>query len=102
MPILRLTRGSSLPFLMIGAGLALTSKTVRVPRRGGGGSPIDTARDMLDDATERARELRADVKDGLSSAQSQAPSMAMTRKMRLPASPTTSGAGGAGHQHDQR
>ena len=28
-PVLRLARGSSLPLLMIGAGLALTSKTVR-------------------------------------------------------------------------
>jgi len=37
-PVLRLARGSSLPLLMIGAGLALTSKTVRDPRRGGGGS----------------------------------------------------------------
>jgi hypothetical protein len=37
---------------------------------------MDRAKDMLDDAAERAQALRTDMKDGLSSAQSQAVSMA--------------------------
>ena len=37
-PLLRLARGSSLPFLMIGAGLALDLEDSARPRRGGGGS----------------------------------------------------------------
>jgi len=75
-PVLRLARGSSLPLLMIGAGLALTSKTVRDRAAQAAVPTMDTAREMLDDAAERAQALRGDVKDGLTSAQRQAASMA--------------------------
>jgi hypothetical protein len=64
-PVLRLARGFSLPLLMIGAGLALTSKTVR-----------DRATEAASPAIDRGRGVLDDVKDGLSSAQSQASSMA--------------------------
>ena len=66
-PVLRLARGSSLPLLMIGAGLALTSKTVRDGAAEVAAPAMDKARGMLDDG---------EVKAGLSSAQSQAASMA--------------------------
>ena len=66
-PVLRLARGSSLPLLMIGAGLALTSKTVRDGAAEVAAPAMDKAREMLDDG---------DVEAGLSSAQSQAASMA--------------------------
>jgi hypothetical protein len=75
-PVLRLARGSSLPLLMMGAGLALTSKTVRDRAAEAAAPAMDRAREMLDDAAERAQAFRGDVKDGLSSAQSQAASMA--------------------------
>ena len=75
-PVLRLARGSSLPLLMIGAGLALTSKTVRDRAAQAAVPAMDTAREMLDDAAERAQALQADVKVGLTSAQRQAASMA--------------------------
>ena len=75
-PVLRLARGSSLPLLMIGAGLALTSKTVRDRAAEAAAPAMDKAREMLDRAAERAQALRDDVKDGLSSAQSQTAGMA--------------------------
>ena len=65
-PALRLARGSSLPLLMIGAGLALTSKTVRDRAAEVTAPAMDKARGMLDDAAERAQALRDDMKDGLS------------------------------------
>ncbi|MCC8955150.1 DUF3618 domain-containing protein [Bradyrhizobium sp. Pear77] len=75
-PLLRLARGFPLPLLMIGAGLALTSKTVR-DRAAEAASPvIEKAGGMLDQAIERAQALRGNVKDGLASAQSRASGMA--------------------------
>ena len=75
-PVLRQARGFSLPLLMIGAGLALTSKTVRSRAAEAAAPAMDKARKMLDDAAARAQALRGDVKDGLSSAQRQATGMA--------------------------
>src|ERR1700750_3018743 len=69
-PVLRLARGSSLPLLMIGAGLALTSKTVRDRAAQATAPAMDRAKDMLDDAAKRAQALPAAMKTGLSSAQS--------------------------------
>jgi len=68
-PLLRLARGFPLPLLMIGAGLALTSKTVRDP-------VIGSVGEMLDDVAERAQGLGSDAKDRLASARSQANVMA--------------------------
>jgi hypothetical protein len=72
-PALRMARTSSLPLLMVGAGLALTSKTVG-------------------DVAERAQGLGANLRDGLASATTQAADMAKNAKMPLPALPTMSAA----------
>jgi ElaB/YqjD/DUF883 family membrane-anchored ribosome-binding protein len=75
-PLLRLARGFPLPLLMIGAGLALTSKTVRDRAAEVAAPVMGTAREMLDEVAERAQALRSDAKDGLASARSQATGMA--------------------------
>jgi F0F1-type ATP synthase membrane subunit b/b' len=75
--MLRLARGPSLPpLLMMVAGLALTSKTVRDRAAEAAAPAMDKTRAMLNAAAERAQALGGDVKDGLSSAQRQAASMA--------------------------
>jgi hypothetical protein len=71
-PLWRLARGVPLPLLMIGAGLALTSKTVRSHAAAATASGFDTARDMTEDAAARAHSMRADVEDVVSSARGQA------------------------------
>jgi hypothetical protein len=75
-PVLRLARGFPLPLLMIGAGLALTSKTVRDRAAEAAAPAKDKAKEMLDDAAERAQSLRSDVRDAISSARDQATGMA--------------------------
>jgi gas vesicle protein len=75
-PMLRLARGFPLPLLMIGAGLALTSKTVRDRAAVAAGPAMDKGRELLDTAAERAEALRSGTKDAVSSAQSQATRMA--------------------------
>src|SRR5262249_11987840 len=72
----RRVRGSPLPLLMIGAGLALTSKTVRDRAAGAAAPAMDKAREVLDEAAGRAQGLRGDVQDAVSSAQSQATGLA--------------------------
>src|SRR5260370_41450853 len=69
-PVLRLARGFPLPLLMIGAGLALTSKTVRDRAAQAAAPAMDKASEMMDDTAHRAQPLRGDVKDPLSSARS--------------------------------
>src|SRR5690349_784802 len=60
-PLLRLVRGAPLPLLMIGAGLALTSKTVR-DRAADAADPImDKAGRMLEETTEGALDMRSDA-----------------------------------------
>lgn len=56
-PLLRLARGFPLPLLIIGAGLALTSKTVRESALGAAAPAVDKAGNMIADATERAKSL---------------------------------------------
>jgi hypothetical protein len=53
-PLLRLARGFPLPLLMISAGLARTSKTVRDRASEAAAPVMDTAGEMLDEARERA------------------------------------------------
>ena len=53
-PILRLARGFPLPLLMIGAGLALSSKTVRERAAEAAAPAADKASEMMVDAMERA------------------------------------------------
>jgi hypothetical protein len=60
-PILRLARGFPLPLLMIGAGLALSSKTVRARALEAAAPAADKAREMMGDAMERAPSLQGDV-----------------------------------------
>jgi len=71
-PLLRLARGFPVPLLMIGAGLALTSKTVRDRTQEAAAPAMDKAREALDDAAGRAQVLLGGVKDEVSSAQDRA------------------------------
>lgn len=71
-PLLRLVRGTPLPLLMIGAGLALTSKTVRDRAADVTGPLVDKAEQMLGDVTEVARAVQGEARETLSSAQSRA------------------------------
>ncbi|MGY3484681.1 gas vesicle protein [Bradyrhizobium sp. USDA 4011] len=54
-PVLRLARGFPLPLLMIGAGLALTSKTVRSRAVEAAAPTIEKAREMVGEAAERVQ-----------------------------------------------
>lgn len=66
-PMLRLARGFSLPLLMGGAGLALTSKTVR-NRASETASPlIIRGREMMHDAADQASSLGRSAVDTVSS-----------------------------------
>ena len=75
-PLLRLARGFPLPLLMIGAGLALTSKTARDRAAAAAAPAMDAGRELLDTAAERAEAFRSGATDAVSSAQSQAAGMA--------------------------
>ena len=66
-PMLRLLRGFSLPLLMVGAGLALTSKTVRDKAVETSSLVIDRARAMMDDGAEQNSSLGRSAVDTLSS-----------------------------------
>jgi gas vesicle protein len=61
---------------MIGAGLALTSKTVRDRAAAAAVPAMDKGRELLDTAADRAEAFRSGSKDAVSSAQSQATRMA--------------------------
>ncbi|TKV77724.1 DUF3618 domain-containing protein [Bradyrhizobium elkanii] len=75
-PLLRMARGFPLPLLMIGAGLALTSKTVRDRASEAAAPVMEKAGEMLDEASERAQTLRGDAEGRLASAQSRPTGMA--------------------------
>jgi hypothetical protein len=75
-PALRLARGFPLPLLMIGAGLALSSKTVR-DRAAEAASPgIEKAKGVIDEASERAQSLGDGIRKAMSRAERQAAGMA--------------------------
>ena len=74
-PMLRLARGFPLPLLMIGAGLALTSKTARDRAAAAAAPAMDRGRQLLDTAAEQAEAFRSAAKDAMSSARSQATGM---------------------------
>ena len=61
-PMLRLARGFPLPLLMITAGLALTSKTLRGRGAEAASPAIDTAGEMMNEATERAQAIVGNVR----------------------------------------
>ena len=73
-PILRLARGFPLPLLMIGAGLALSSKTVRERAAEAAAPAADKASEMMGDAMERTQSLH--VREAVSSVRSQATGLA--------------------------
>ena len=75
-PVLRLARGFPLPLLMIGAGLALTSKTVRDRASEASAPAMDRAREVMANAAQRAQSLRSDVGNAVSSARDQGSGMA--------------------------
>jgi hypothetical protein len=62
--------------LMIGAGLALSSKTVRDRATEAAGPAMDKAKEMMGDAADGAQSLRGEVRDAVSSARSRATGMA--------------------------
>lgn len=75
-PMLRLSRGFPLPLLMIGAGLAWTSKTVRDRATEAAGPAMDKAGQVVNQAAERAQALVGTVGDNVSSIQNQAANLA--------------------------
>jgi hypothetical protein len=71
-PLLRMARGVPLPLLMIGAGLALTSKTVR-DRAADATAPImDRAGRLVDQATESIQAATSGAQDKLGASQERA------------------------------
>ena len=75
-PAMRLARGFPLPLLMIGAGLALSSKTVRDRAAEAAAPGIEKAREVIDEATERAQSLGDGMRKAMSHAERQAAGMA--------------------------
>jgi hypothetical protein len=71
-PLLRLARGFPLPLLMIGAGLVLSSKTVRDRAKETAAPALEKAGDILDQAAERSRAVQRRVQDGFLSVQTHA------------------------------
>ena len=75
-PALRLARGFPLPLLMIGAGLALSSKTVRDRAAEAAAPGIEKAREVIDEAAERAQSFGDGMRKAMSHAERQAAGMA--------------------------
>ncbi|WP_410708283.1 DUF3618 domain-containing protein [Bradyrhizobium sp. BWA-3-5] len=75
-PVLRLARGFPLPLLMIGAGLALTSKTVRDRAAEAAEPALEKVREVFEETTERAQSLGDGMKKAMSGAERQAAGMA--------------------------
>jgi hypothetical protein len=74
-PALRLARGFPLPLLLIGAGLVLSSKTMRARAAEVAAPGIDKAKEMASHTAERARSLGQQLSDAASSTGSQAADM---------------------------
>jgi hypothetical protein len=75
-PALRLARGFPLPLLMIGVGLALSSKTVRDRAAEAAAPGIEKAGEVIDEAAERAQSLGDGMRKAMSHAERQAAGMA--------------------------
>ena len=82
-PVLRLARGFSLPLLMIGAGLALTSKTVRDRAAEAAAPAMDKAREMMDETAGRAQALRDGVRRAFPRLRARPPAWPMMRRIPL-------------------
>jgi hypothetical protein len=72
-PVLRLARGFPLPLLMIGAGLALSSKNVRERATDAAAPAVDR---VAGDAMERVQSLQGDMRQAVDSARSKVAGMA--------------------------
>jgi hypothetical protein len=75
-PALRLARGVPLPLLMIGAGLALNSKTVRDHAAAAAAPTLDRVSEAMEETAERAQRLGAGMREAMSHAERQAADMA--------------------------
>ena len=75
-PVLRLARGFPLPLLMIGAGLALSSKTVRDRAAEAAAPGVEKAREVMGETTARVQSLGDGVRRAISDAERQAAGMA--------------------------
>jgi hypothetical protein len=75
-PAMRLARGFPLPLLMIGAGLALSSKTVRDRAAEAAAPGIEKAREVIDETAERAQSLGDGMRKAMSHAERQAAGLA--------------------------
>jgi hypothetical protein len=75
-PAMRLARGFPLPLLMIGVGLALSSKTVRDRAAEAAAPGIEKAREVIDEAADRAQSLGDGMRKAMSHAERQAAGMA--------------------------
>lgn len=71
-PALRLARGFPLPLLMIGAGLALSSKAVRAQAAEAAAPGIEKAREVIGETAARAQSLGEGMRQAMSHAESQA------------------------------
>ncbi len=71
-PMLRLARAFPLPLLMMGAGLALTSRSVRGRVSDATAPAMDRAGELLDQAMDRTRSFADGAQDGMASAQDRA------------------------------
>ncbi len=67
-PALRLARGFPLPLLMIGAGLALTSKSMRARAADAAAPAVEKVKEMAGEAAERVQSFGEDAVDAASQA----------------------------------
>jgi hypothetical protein len=75
-PVVRMVRGFPLPLLMIGAGLALSSKNVRERAAAAAAPAAEKAQEITGDAMQRAQSLQGDIREAVYSARSKAAEMA--------------------------
>jgi hypothetical protein len=75
-PVMRMVRGFPLPLLMIGAGLALSSKNVRERAAAAAAPAAEKAQEITGDAMQRAQSLQGDIREAVYSARSKAAGMA--------------------------
>lgn len=81
-PALRLVRGFPLPLLMIGAGLVLTSKTVRDRGAEATAPVIDRTKEMASGVAERIQSLGGDTSDAVSATGRRAADLASEAQAR--------------------
>ncbi len=82
-PLLRLGRSLPLPMLLIGAGLALTSRTVRNRTAAAAAPMMEKGGQVLDAVAEHAEAIRSGATNAVASARSQAADAAGATRDRL-------------------